>query len=151
MVKIRLLQDSDEAEWFRLRCALWPTSDTISIERTMTRIRTRLDRHPVFVAEQPDGSLCGMLELSIRARTRRGKTHLVAYIEAWFVDAEWRRQGVGRKLVEAAEGLAQARGCVEIASDTSAHYPLGPPAHESLGFEEAKRRFHYRKHLAPGR
>ena len=47
------------------------------------------------------------------------ETDRIGYLEAWYVDPDWRNQGMGRALVEQAEAWARAEGCVEMASDTA--------------------------------
>src|SRR5262249_39023821 len=71
----------------------------------------------VLVAERPTGGLCGFVEASIRPFVDGCTTRPVGYVEGWFVDPDVRRQGVGRKLVTAAEEWAAGQGCVEMASD----------------------------------
>jgi aminoglycoside 6'-N-acetyltransferase I len=85
--------------------------------------------------------LCGLVEVSIRTSAPGCETDHIGYLEAWYVDPDWRNQGVGRALVEQAEAWARAEGCVEMASDTDPAYPLSPAAHAALGYEEVERYF----------
>jgi aminoglycoside 6'-N-acetyltransferase I len=64
------------------------------------------------------------------------------------VDPGWRGRGVGRALVQQAEAWARAKGCQEMASDTTPEYPLSPGAHAALGYDEVER--YFRKALANG-
>lgn len=141
MVMIRLLKDTDETEWLRFRYALWPDSDPEEMKQEMADIRADFDQQPVLVAERPDGGLCGFVEVSIRSNAPGCKTDRIGYLEAWYVDPDWRGQGVGRRLVEAAEAWARDQGCIEMASDTTPLYPLSPPAHAALGYQETERYF----------
>ncbi len=150
IMQIRLVQTGDRAEWLRLRCALWPDHPVVELEQEIALIGVDLARQPVFVAERPDGGLCGMIEVSIRTTAEGCTTDNVGYIEAWFVDAVWRGQGIGRRLVEAAESWARSQGCREMASDTTPAYPVSPVAHARLGYEVA-RPYHYRKDLGERR
>jgi aminoglycoside 6'-N-acetyltransferase I len=147
MIKIHPLRDADQVEWLRLRRALWPAAAPADLEREMAQIRADMDQQPVFVAEKPDGSLCGMIEVSIRSNAEGCRTDNVGYVEGWFVDPEWRRRGVGRRLVEAAEAWARTQGCTEMASDTDPDYPLSPDAHQGLGYQIVQRTIHFRKDL----
>jgi GNAT superfamily N-acetyltransferase len=101
-----------------------------------------------FVAVRPSGGLCGFLEASIRPYAEDCATRPVGYIEGWFVDADLRRQGVGRRLLEAAELWATTEGCKEIASDAQMENEVSLAAHKALGFEESSRDVHLRKPLA---
>ena len=139
MVTIRLLQERDEAEWMRLRFALWPHYTPAEMLDEMAVLRQDLERQPVFVAEDPEGGLCGLMEVSIRTSALGCTTQRVGYVEAWYVDPAWRKQGVGRRLVAAAETWAISQGCREMASDTNLGYPLSPIAHAQLGYETVVR------------
>lgn len=145
-MKIRLLQPEDKPEWLRLRAALWPDDTRAEHEQEMADILAHFERMPVFVAEV-DGSLCGLLEVSIRDQAEGCQTDHIGYLEGWFVDEAFRQQGVGRQLVIAAEAWAKAQGCTEMASDTTLDYPLSPAAHAKLGYEEVARTIHFHKWL----
>jgi aminoglycoside 6'-N-acetyltransferase I len=145
MVTIRLVQEGDLAEWLRLRCALWPDHTVGELQREMVEIQADLDQQPVFVAECPDGGLCGLVEVSIHSQAPGCTTNRIGYLEAWYVDPDWRDQGVGRRLAEAAEAWARAMGCREMASDTTPDYPVSPAAHAALGYREVER--YFRKEL----
>jgi aminoglycoside 6'-N-acetyltransferase I len=142
MVAIRPLRDADEAEWRRLRFALWPHYTEEEMRAEMADVRADLERQPVFVAERPGGGLCGLVEVSIHHTAPGCKTDRIGYLEAWYVDLDWRGQGVGRGLVQAAEVWAKSQGCREMASDTDPGYPLSPAAHAALGYVEVARYFH---------
>ncbi len=144
---VRPLRKTDRDEWIRLRCALWPHHDPAELEAEAEETAIHLEATPVFVAEGPDGRLHGMVEVSIRDRALGCTTDRVGYLESWYVDPEWRRRGVGRRLVERAEEWARRQGCAEMASDTTPRYPLSPAAHEGLGYREVKRKIHFRKPL----
>ena len=145
MLVVRPLRDGDEPEWLRLRCALWPGHEADELKQEMADIRADLDRQPVFVAECPDGSLCGLVEASIHSTAPGCTSDRIGYLEAWYVDLDRREHGLGRRLVEAAEAWARSVGCREMASDTTPSYPVSPQAHAALGYREVER--HFRKDL----
>jgi aminoglycoside 6'-N-acetyltransferase I len=72
---------------------------------------------------------------------KRRSSDRIGYLEAWYVDPDWRGQGVGRALAQAAEDWARAQGCREMASDTTPSYPVSPAAHAALGYQEVERLF----------
>jgi aminoglycoside 6'-N-acetyltransferase I len=147
MIEIRPLCESDRLEWLRLRSALWPEDKAADLESEMDEIAARPGQAAVFVAQRSSGGLCGMMEVSIRDRAEGCRTQHVGYIEGWYVDPDVRRQGVGGRLVAAAEDWARAQGCQEMGSDTNSDYPLSPLAHQALGYQEVKRCIHFRKDL----
>ena len=147
MVLVRLLHQQDRNEWFRLRCALWPDDTTAEHEGEMAYILAHFEQMPVFVAERPSGGLCGMLEISLKNHVEGCLTDKIGYLEGWYVDAEWRQQGIGRQLVTAAETWCRQQGCLEMASDTTADYPISPLAHAKLGYKEINKIITFRKVL----
>jgi aminoglycoside 6'-N-acetyltransferase I len=148
MITIRPVQNKDQDEWLRLRYALWPGP-----KHTLDELRKELGEmqtdplQPVFVAQKPDGGLCGMVEVSIRKGAVGCSTDQIGYIEGWYVDPEFRSQGIGGRLIQAAENWARSQGCVEMASDTTSDYPLSPIAHKYLGYKDVKRTIHFTKKL----
>jgi aminoglycoside 6'-N-acetyltransferase I len=71
----------------------------------------------------------------------------VGYLEGWYVSPDWRRRGVGGRLIAAAEAWARRQGCREMASDTWIDNVDGQSAHEALGYEVVDRCVNYRKLL----
>ena len=143
------------AEWTRMRLALWPeTSAETHAEEVaafltgnLTGWLAGLHAVAVFVAVRPAGGLCGFLEASIRPFDEGCQTRPVGYVEGWFVDADMRQQGIGKRLLRAAERWAAAQGCGEIASDAHPENTASLAAHQALGFEESSQAVHLRKRL----
>ena len=73
----------------------------------------------------------------------------MGYVEGWFVDADLRRRGWGRRLVDAAAAWARARGVDELASDALLDNAGSIAAHRRLGFEEVERHVCFRRRLGP--
>ncbi|MEZ4725917.1 MAG: GNAT family N-acetyltransferase [Caldilineaceae bacterium] len=145
-MRIRPVEAADAAEWLRLRLALWP-DDPAKEAAEIAAFLAAAPRpvlpecHAVFVCPRPEGGLCGLVEVSIHATAPGCETDRVGYLEAWYVDPDWRGQGMGRALAEEAEAWARAEGCHEMASDTTPWYTLSPAAHQALGYEEVVRYF----------
>jgi putative acetyltransferase len=153
--EIRPVRNGDQAEWLRMRALLWP-DDTAGehAEEVGAFFCTNAFRWSepflglaVFVAVRPGGGLCGFLEASIRPYAEGCATWPVGYVEGWYVDADVRHQGIGRRLVAAAERWAAAQGCGEIASDAHPENTASLAAHQALGFEESSQAVHLRKRL----
>ena len=153
---IRHVRCDDQEEWARMRCLLWPDDTAEEHAKEVAAFFGKksfswsesLPAVAVFVAVRSSGGLCGFLEASIRPFADGCKTRPVGYIEGWFVDPDMRRQGIGRKLVTAAERWAVAQGCKEMASDAHLENTVSLAAHQALGFEESSRAIHLRKRLA---
>jgi aminoglycoside 6'-N-acetyltransferase I len=147
-VKVRAIEPRDRQAWAQMRAALWPDQDPdLLAHETMTHFGADKPKQLVLVAEATDGALVGMLELAMRPYAEGCATSPVPFVEGWYVVAEARMQGIGRRLVEAAERWALARGFTEIASDTQLANGASQEAHLKLGFEEAERIVCFRKSL----
>jgi len=143
-MKVRHAQPGDEEGWFALRRLLWPDCPDPE-HRKEIRALFGTERLAAFVAESDDGELVGFLEASLREQAEGCASSPVGYVEGWYVLAQWRRQGVGAMLVDAAERWAAELGCREMASDIELgnHVSLG--AHLALGFVETERLVHVSK------
>jgi aminoglycoside 6'-N-acetyltransferase I len=142
---IRPVKPSDAPEWLRMRMALWPDSTP---DKEADEIAQFFAGQPLpflqaaFVCPRPDAGLCGLAEVSIHTTAPGCTTDRIGYLEAWYVDADWRGHSVGRDLAHAAEDWAREQGCQEMASDTTPSYPVSPLAHAALGYQEVERFFH---------
>jgi aminoglycoside 6'-N-acetyltransferase I len=146
-MKIRAYRDSDWPEWLRMSLALFPEHTEADLAAGMHESRNRTDLE-VFVAERPDASLAGFVEVGTRPYADGCDTSPVGYLEAWYVDADVRRQGVGRALVAAAETWARVRGYREMASDARLNNTVSHAAHRRAGYQEVDRVVQFRKLLS---
>ncbi|HEY2459297.1 MAG TPA: GNAT family N-acetyltransferase [Candidatus Acidoferrum sp.] len=148
---IRRGKAEDGERLARLRNALWPEN---SVEEHRREVDLLLaGKSPgimpmvVFVAEE-SGELVGFVEVGLRSCADGcDLARAVGYVEGWYVEAQWRRRGIGAELVRAAEEWARGQGCVEMASDTQITNEISQRAHAALGFEVAERSVLYRKKL----
>ena len=152
LVRIRLTQPSDAAELAQLYFALWPDS---SVEAHRRELDALLEGKPPsnlplinLVVEISDGHLIGFLQTGLRSHAD-GCDHSrpVGFIEGWYVAPEYRRQGIGRRLMAAAEDWARSVGCLEMASDTQIDNHVSQIAHQVLGYDVVDRCVHFRKQL----
>jgi aminoglycoside 6'-N-acetyltransferase I len=147
---IRPVQPADAPEWLRLRMALWPDAEPAEQAEEIAAFfadppAPLPDLYAAFVCEVAPGSLCGLVEVSIHAEAPGCTSENIGFLEAWYVDPDVRKQGIGAALVAAAEQWARSQGCTEMASDTDPSYPFSPAAHAALGYAEVVR--YFRKQL----
>ncbi|MCY7345357.1 MAG: GNAT family N-acetyltransferase [Pyrinomonadaceae bacterium] len=145
--RVRPLTVNDAHEWFRLRKLLW---DELTDNEHRTEMLDIFEHHEtqlVLAAEIDSGKLAGFLEASIRSFVEDCYSENVGYLEGWFVEPEYRKNGIGRRLVNAAESWAVSKGCTEMASDSEVGNELSLEAHQNLGYEETSRLVHLRKNL----
>jgi aminoglycoside 6'-N-acetyltransferase I len=102
---------------------------------------------PAWVAEAPDGELAGFLEASVRNYADGAGRTNVGYLEGWYLRPAYRKKGIGRALVKAAEQWAIKRGFRHMGSDTWIGNRASHRAHLALGYREAGRDVHYVKRL----
>ncbi len=145
--RVRPITEDDLAEWLRLRKLLWDESSDAEHKAEMTDIFEHTDSQLVLVAETDGERLVGFLEASIRPFVEDCETDNVGYLEGWFVEKNYRQQGIGGTLVESAEDWAREKDCEEMASDAEVGNELSLTAHQKLGYEETSRLVHLRKVL----
>ncbi|MCA9919722.1 MAG: GNAT family N-acetyltransferase [Anaerolineales bacterium] len=137
----------DMAEWLRLRHGLFDDSTEAEHRQEMAEILAE-EAGCVLVAERPSPpKLAGYLHIGTRKYAEGCTRSPVAYLEEWFVDADVRRQGVGRALVAAAEVWARQNGYTELASDTLITNDISLASHLALGFTEVERQINFIKKL----
>lgn len=146
VMNIRPYVSSDHAEWLRMLQALFPGHAAEEYATDMEAWLARPDTG-VLVAARDNGRLAGFAEVGERNYADGCDTAPVAYLEAWYVDPDVRRQGVGAALVAAVEEWARARGYRELASDALLENVISQHAHERAGFTEVERAVKYRKSL----
>lgn len=141
----RSLEAKDVAAWLNMRRALWPDSDPADAEAW----RARPDAATfVAVTDGPAGAvLAGFAEAGERPYADGCDSSPVAFLEGWYVEPQYRHQGVGRLLVQAVEAWALARGLSELASDSLLEETAAQAAHQAVGFQEVERAVRYRKPL----
>ena len=151
-IRAARLEDCERlAEMFH---ALWPTG---SVEEHGKELRSLVDGTArltmpiaVLVAEAQSDGLVGFVEVDLRSHADGcDPAQAVGYVEGWYVAEEYRRSGVGARLIAAAEEWARGFGCVEMGSDAVIENEVSLRAHAALGYEVVDRCVHFRKSLQP--
>jgi len=113
----------------------------------MEEIPANPEQNVVLVAASLDDEPVGFVEVTLRDWAEGCATRPVGYIEAWYVEPEHRRSGVGRRLMDAAERWVLSRGCTEIGSDAELSNEISGRAHRALGYAEVARLVLFSKNL----
>ena len=146
MREVRPVVMSDRAEWLRLRALLLPEETTH--EEEVGRYFEATDPACVtLVLARPGGGLAGFVEVGPRSYAEDCESSPVAYVEAWYVDADRRRSGHGRALMNAAAAWARSVGYLEMASDALADNTPSIAAHLAIGFEKTAELVTFRRRL----
>lgn len=146
-MEIRPVRPEEYPAWLRFRHLLWPDADLDELKAEQEEILED-ENQDVLAAVMPDGELAGFIEVSLRKWAEGCSTHPVGYIEGWFVAEPYRRSGVGRRLVEAAEAWAMSRGCSEMGSDAETWNEVSLQTHKALGYTDVMRLVCFSKKLA---
>jgi aminoglycoside 6'-N-acetyltransferase I len=150
MVEVRPLRATEYDAWLALRQRLWPDSARDVLTREQIEIIADSERNGVLVAVSATGTPIGFVELAVRDWAEGCETQPVGYIEGWYVEPEYRRTGVGRRLVEAGEAWARGRGCREMGSDADLSNETSHRAHRALGYREVERIVLFSKRITQG-
>ena len=145
-MKIRVVQNMDIDEWLRMRSILWPECPRDEHLLEMQEYLAKTSKKTVFVAVRSNERLGGFIEVDIRPFDYYRDT-LVGYIEGWYVDSDLRGEGVGKKLVKAAENWTIENGCNEMGSDAETNNLISIKAHKALGYHVVESIVKFRKKL----
>jgi aminoglycoside 6'-N-acetyltransferase I len=147
-ITVREMGVADRAAWAEMRGALWPEDGAQTHASDIDEI-LRDNGAWGFAAETVDGAPVGFAELAIRKYANGCSARPVPFLEGIWVKAEFRRQGIGARLIAHAEAFAAARGFREMGSDTGLENRASHAAHRSWGFSETERVVYFRKALQP--
>jgi GNAT superfamily N-acetyltransferase len=111
-VRIRQAQPSDRDQLAQLREALWTKTSAAEhareLEATMAGDTPGAMPLINFVSESADGTLTGFADVDLSSHADRCDPICpVGYLEGWYVTKEYRRYGLGRRLLAAAEDWAR--------------------------------------------
>ncbi len=100
------------------------------------------------LAIDSNNAVVGFAEAGLRVDPVNGTDGSpVGFLEGLYVVPTWRRQGIGRALVQAVEQWTRSRGCFELASDALLDNRESHAAHAAYGFKETERVVYFNKRL----
>jgi len=125
-------------ELTHLMISLWPDCDFEEELLNCQKILSATDETSFLVKDQ--GTYIGFIQLSIRTDYVEGaEPGPVAYIEGIYLDAAYRKSGIGKTLVQMGEDWGKEKGCRQYASDVELHNVNSIDFHKKIGFEEVNR------------
>jgi aminoglycoside 6'-N-acetyltransferase I len=104
-----IVRQMDRAIWAEMRTALWP-DETPLTHAKMVHEQLGDGDSLSLIAEARDGIALGFAEIAVRKYANCCDTRPVAFLEGVWVRPQFRRQGIGRRLLAHAETLLAARG-----------------------------------------
>ncbi len=145
---IRPITEKDVPAWGRMRSTLWPDCPAEENAEEARKYFRGGDLKLVFVA-LIGGDYVGFAEISERSIVDGCDDGPAAYLEGWFVEQQFREQGIGTALVNAATGWAAGQRYTWMGSDAELTNPDSIAAHSALGFEETGRIVTFRRRVGP--
>lgn len=141
--KATIHQVKDAAE---LALLLWPENDLERFIREMREFIIQPDAAIMLAYHEKEA--IGFAQCQLRRDYVEGtSTSPVGYLEGLYVKEAFRKQGTAKKMVEACEDWAKAKGCREFASDCELTNADSLEMHRKLGFHEANRIICFTKRL----
>lgn len=148
---IRRPRKAEAKQVAALMLALWPDEGAAAFPHDLIKLRNHVCDGPkgaLFVAEG-EGALQGFVAVGIREWSDSGDSSPIPHVEGWYVTKRYRRLGVGRALLKAAEDWAREKGFTEIGSDTWESNTTSIRAHHAAGFRTRERIVYFGKRLKP--
>jgi GNAT superfamily N-acetyltransferase len=139
---IRIATALDQAALFDL-VRLFPSPSTRTPDSYADALRIKLsdESYATLVAEDED-RLIGYLAGCAHRTFYAGGS--IAWVDEIWVEPEYRRQGIGRQLMDAFESWASGRGCVQVSLATRGAAPF----YEKIGY--ASSAAYFKKYLNAG-
>jgi len=121
----------------------------VAAERIASRFRVLVvdPDSAIFVAESPDRALAGWIHVCGR---RSLETDPLAEIAGLVVEAARRRQGIGRRLVDAAGDWASGRGYARLRVRSNVARDVAHDFYPGLGFARVKSQHVYERAVDAG-
>jgi aminoglycoside 6'-N-acetyltransferase I len=150
-ISVRVIEPRDYKTLVPMLVELWPdgtTRDHGRLVRSVLNGKPRSILPLTFLVAERDDALVGFVEVGLRSHANGcDPIRPVGFIEGWFVAKGLRGEGIGRKLIAAAERWCRAQGCREVASDTWLDHRRSVQAHKALGFDVEGTFVNFRKRL----
>ncbi|MEO6012465.1 MAG: aminoglycoside 6'-N-acetyltransferase [Devosia sp.] len=147
-MEISLATEADAVAWLELRLALWPGNRREEFVGEIAQLLADPGDTINLIARSDNGEAIGLAEAALRHDYVNGcETSPVAFLEGIYVSPNYRRSGVGRRLVDRIAEWAVERGCTEFASDADIDNAVSHAMHNALGFAETQRVVYFRKVL----
>jgi aminoglycoside 6'-N-acetyltransferase I len=125
---VRQMGANDWAIWAEMRAVLWPDE---APQADAEMIDELLGDGDVWglIAEATDRTAIGFAEIAVRKYANGCDTRPVAFLEGVWVKPQFRRRGIGTRLVAHAEKFIAERGFRELGSDTQIDNHASQAAH----------------------
>ncbi|NLM37332.1 MAG: GNAT family N-acetyltransferase [Firmicutes bacterium] len=103
----------------------------------------RRDEHKVLVAEV-DGEIAGWVHAFLNRPLHKDTTVEIAGL---VVDQKYRRMGIGKRLLDAAEEWAKDRGCNQVTLVSNITREAAHQFYQAAGYQRTKTQYAFKKEL----
>ncbi len=117
---------------------------TFAVEHVERQLRAITDARAVFVAVVPRAGVVGWIGVALRESLIDSAR---ADIEGLVVEDEYRGNGIGRLLVDAAENWARRRGCTSLRLVSNVVRERAHEFYRRLGYDILKTQHAFKKNL----
>lgn len=138
-VTVRAMRNDEFGLWGTMRTRLWPDCGPEDNAADLAGFRSGESALRVVFLAFDGNTPIGFAEISERNVADGADYKPSAYVEGWFVEADWRGKGVGGSLIAAAADWARSEGFTHLCSDAEIENVASQNAHKALGFEEVSR------------
>lgn len=147
--QVRAMQKNEISIWGALRSKLWPTCKDEENQRDFKSIYIGEGNLKIVLLAFIDDVAIGFAEIGERSVVDGCDGTPIAYIEGWYVEPIFQKQGIGSHLIRAAIAWAKDQNYKYFASDVELDNANSQRAHESVGFCETGRVVNYHMKLSP--
>lgn len=131
----------------RLACKLWKDADYVELKSEFETISSK--KNEIIYTAYCNKKMIAFAHCNIRKEYVEGtSSSAVAYLEAIFVEKEYRNAGLATYLIRCCENWAKKKGCREFASDCDVNNNESRILHKANGFIEVSTLVHYIKKLS---
>lgn len=146
-ISVRPMVPNEMPLWGGLRTKLWPECLEADNQTDLAVFAAgQGGLKIVFLAFSTETAI-GFAEIGERSIADGCGNDPAAYLEGWYIEPDFRGQGIGKALIHAASAWAEGNGYDYLASDVELDNLISQKAHISLGFAEESRVVTYAKRL----
>jgi aminoglycoside 6'-N-acetyltransferase I len=139
LMKVRRSRKTEFPTVFRMARKLWPDVKRSDLDKP---------KFTYYIAEENDRPV-GFIMLAKRRDYVEGTTTTpVGYVEGIFVEKQFRRKKIGKKLIDAAVSWCLKKGYQELGSDVKFSNKVSQKFHSKAGFTRSERLVHYVKKIS---
>jgi GNAT superfamily N-acetyltransferase len=142
MVRLRPMSEGDIARGVVLLAQLGYEMTAAELARRVTEVAAAPD-HALIVAES-EREVAGLMHVFVRPAIENPRE---AVVQSIVVDADCRRAGIGRCLMEYAEGWGRDRGCRSLTLSSNAARAPAHAFYAALGYGVSATAYVFRKQL----